>query len=155
MPFVLQDLSALRKNVIFLLTPTLPQGMWKMMQQEEPEDFVLATGEVHSVREFVEAAFKEVRRKFPLTCCVTCVMYKEWNVTFLQLLFINHWSMPLPQIGREIYWEGSGVDEVAKEKGSDAIRVTINPKYYRPAEVVSVAAWPGCCCWVCSDIIAQ
>lgn len=53
------------KNVIPYDTPTLPQGMWRMMQQEEPEDFVLATGEVHSVREFVEAAFKEVQRRFP------------------------------------------------------------------------------------------
>lgn len=73
------------------------EGMWKILQQDEPDDFVLATGEVHSVKEFVEAAFKE--------------------------------------IGREIYWEGSGVDEVGKEKGSDVIRVTVNPKYYRPAEV--------------------
>ena len=35
--------------------------MWKMLQLDEPEDFVIATGEVHSVKEFVEAAFKEVR----------------------------------------------------------------------------------------------
>ena len=35
-------------------------GMWLMMQQQEPEDFVLATGETHTVREFVELAFKEV-----------------------------------------------------------------------------------------------
>ena len=32
------------------------EGMWMMMQQPEPDDFVLATGEQHSVREFVEAA---------------------------------------------------------------------------------------------------
>ena len=31
-----------------------------MLQQEQPEDFVIATGETHSVREFVELAFKEV-----------------------------------------------------------------------------------------------
>ena len=42
------------------------QGMWMMMQQEEPEDFVLATGEAHSVREFVEASFKEVNEINPL-----------------------------------------------------------------------------------------
>jgi GDPmannose 4,6-dehydratase len=36
------------------------EGMWTMMQREEPEDFVLATGEAHSVREFVERAFAEV-----------------------------------------------------------------------------------------------
>ncbi|XP_042207325.1 GDP-mannose 4,6 dehydratase-like isoform X2 [Homarus americanus] len=73
------------------------EGMWQMLQLDEPEDFVLATGEVHSVKEFVEAAFNE--------------------------------------IGQEIYWEGSGVDEIGKEKGTDVVRVTVNPKYYRPAEV--------------------
>jgi GDPmannose 4,6-dehydratase len=35
-------------------------GMWKMLQMETPDDFVLATGEKHSVREFVEKAFKVV-----------------------------------------------------------------------------------------------
>ena len=33
-------------------------GMWLMLQHDEPDDFVLATGETHSVREFVEKAFK-------------------------------------------------------------------------------------------------
>ncbi|KAK4295640.1 hypothetical protein Pmani_031806 [Petrolisthes manimaculis] len=73
------------------------EGMWKMLQKDEPEDFVLATGEVHSVKEFVEAAFKE--------------------------------------IGKDIVWEGTGVDEVGKEKDTGTIRVVVNPKYYRPAEV--------------------
>lgn len=36
------------------------QAMWLMLQQAEPEDFVIATGETHSVREFAELAFKEV-----------------------------------------------------------------------------------------------
>ena len=31
--------------------------MWLMLQQEEPEDFVIATGETHSVQEFVEKTF--------------------------------------------------------------------------------------------------
>ena len=35
-------------------------GMWLILQQQEPEDFVLATGETHTVKEFVELAFKEV-----------------------------------------------------------------------------------------------
>lgn len=33
------------------------EGMWKMLQHYEPDDFVLATGEMHSVREFIEVAF--------------------------------------------------------------------------------------------------
>jgi GDPmannose 4,6-dehydratase len=36
------------------------EGMWLMLQQAEPDDYVLATGEAHSVREFVERAFAEV-----------------------------------------------------------------------------------------------
>ena len=35
-------------------------GMWRILQQAEPDDYVLATGETHSVREFVELAFAEV-----------------------------------------------------------------------------------------------
>jgi GDPmannose 4,6-dehydratase len=33
------------------------QAMWLMLQQDEPDDYVIATGETHSVREFLEAAF--------------------------------------------------------------------------------------------------
>jgi len=36
------------------------EGMWLMLQQPKPDDFVLATGEAHSISEFIEAAFKEV-----------------------------------------------------------------------------------------------
>ena len=36
------------------------EGMWLMMQRDEPGDYVLATGETHSVREFVEIAFAEI-----------------------------------------------------------------------------------------------
>ena len=73
--------------------------MWLMLQQENPEDYVIATNEVHSVREFIIAAFKE--------------------------------------IGREIVWEGSGVNEVGKEKETGIVRIKIDTKYYRPTEVVS------------------
>ena len=36
------------------------EGMWRMLQQESPGDYVLATNETHTVREFVECAFREV-----------------------------------------------------------------------------------------------
>ena len=36
------------------------EAMWLMLQQDKPDDYVIATGEVHSVREFVELAFKEI-----------------------------------------------------------------------------------------------
>ncbi|GFY41608.1 GDP-mannose 4,6 dehydratase [Trichonephila inaurata madagascariensis] len=73
------------------------EAMWMMMQQEKPEDFVIATGESHSVREFVEVAFKH--------------------------------------IGIEIVWEGSGLEEVGKEKETGIVRVKVNTRYFRPTEV--------------------
>ena len=36
------------------------EGMWRMLQQDKPEDFVLATGETHSIEEFLDLAFKEI-----------------------------------------------------------------------------------------------
>ena len=36
------------------------EGMWRILQQAEPDDYVLATGEAHTVREFVEKAFAQI-----------------------------------------------------------------------------------------------
>jgi GDP-D-mannose dehydratase len=44
----------------YLLARDYIEGMWQILQCQEPHDFVLATGETHSVREFVERAFKVV-----------------------------------------------------------------------------------------------
>src|SRR5262249_26165740 len=38
-------------------------GMWRILQQAEPDDYVLATGETHTVREFVEVAFHHIDRR--------------------------------------------------------------------------------------------
>jgi len=40
--------------------PEYVQGMWQMLQQDRPDDYVMATNETHSVREFVELAFERV-----------------------------------------------------------------------------------------------
>ena len=37
------------------------EGMWRMMQQDQPDDYVLATGEAYSVRQFVELSFAELK----------------------------------------------------------------------------------------------
>jgi GDPmannose 4,6-dehydratase len=38
------------------------EGMWRIVQQQAPDDYVLATGETHSVREFIELAFSKISR---------------------------------------------------------------------------------------------
>lgn len=73
------------------------EGMWRILQQNEPKDYVLATNETHTVREFVELAFKEV--------------------------------------GIEIVWNGTGVDEKGIDKATGKVLVDVNPRYFRPAEV--------------------
>lgn len=73
------------------------EGMWRILQQEKPGDYVLATNETHTVREFVELAFKEV--------------------------------------GVDIEWQGTGVDEKGIDKATGKVLVDVNPRYFRPAEV--------------------
>jgi len=43
--------------------PEYVEGMWRMLQASKPDDFVLATGETHSVREFIEESFKVLREE--------------------------------------------------------------------------------------------
>jgi GDPmannose 4,6-dehydratase len=43
--------------------PEFVDGMWRMLQQPEPDDYVLATGETHTVREFVDLTFNELDLK--------------------------------------------------------------------------------------------
>lgn len=74
--------------------------MWLMLQQSIPDDYVIATGETHSVREFVEAAFHYV--------------------------------------GRTIKWQGEGVNETGQDAETGQVLVKVNPKYFRPTEVVSI-----------------
>ncbi len=73
------------------------EGMWRILQQDTPDDYVLATGETHTIREFVELSFKEV--------------------------------------GIEIEWRGSGVDETAVDIVTGKTVLKINPEFFRPAEV--------------------
>lgn len=73
------------------------KAMWLMLQQDQADDYVIATNETRTVREFVEAAFR-------------CV-------------------------GIEVEWKGTGVDEIGMDKATGKTIVTINPKFFRPAEV--------------------
>jgi GDPmannose 4,6-dehydratase len=53
----LGNLSSLRD---WGYAPEYVEGMWRILQQDKPEDYVLATNEMHTVREFVEVAFAEL-----------------------------------------------------------------------------------------------
>ena len=73
------------------------EGMWMMLQQEKPDDYVLATGQATSVRDFCELTFRE--------------------------------------IGIELDWVGSGVEEKGICTKSGRTLIEVSERYFRPAEV--------------------
>lgn len=77
---------------------------WLMLQQDSPEDFVIATGEQHSVREFV--------------------------------------SLAASYIGINLTWDGQGINEKGYDKDSGRCIVSVDPAYFRPAEVETLLGNP-------------
>ena len=81
------------------------EAMWLILQQEEPDDYVIATGEQHSVREFIEAAAGE--------------------------------------LGMDIEWHGSGLDEVGIDRNTGREIIAVDPRYFRPTEVETLLGDPS------------
>jgi GDPmannose 4,6-dehydratase len=79
------------------------EAMWLMLQQDKPEDFVIATGKQYSVRYFVETVAKI--------------------------------------LDMDITWRGEGLKEIGYWNEKPII--TINPRYYRPAEVETLLGDPS------------
>ena len=73
------------------------QGMYLMLQAEQPDTFVLATGRTETVRDFVEMSFRSA--------------------------------------GIALTWQGSAEEETGTDDKTGIVRVRVNPKFYRPAEV--------------------
>jgi GDPmannose 4,6-dehydratase len=74
------------------------EAMWLMLQQDEPDDFVIATGEQYSVRDFINEA--------------------------------------APYFGMNIEWQNDVYgNEVGIDKNTGLVRVIVDEKYFRPAEV--------------------
>lgn len=77
--------------------PDYVDAMWRIMQHDKPDDFIIATGETHSVREFAEIAFAE--------------------------------------IGINLTWIGSGINEKGIDRNSEKIFVAVDSSFFRPTEV--------------------
>ena len=76
------------------------EAMWLMLQQDEPDDYVIATGQQYSVKEFIEEA--------------------------------------APIFGFNIEWMGEGLDEIGDDWGMKRTVISVNDRYFRPAEVESL-----------------
>jgi GDPmannose 4,6-dehydratase len=105
-----------RQNKIYLgnlnakrdwgFAPEYVEAMWLMLQQEEPDDYVIGTGESHSVREFVEKAFNYVGIELEWKG-------KDLNEKGLIKSVSNKWNNIL--------------------KSGDVV-IEVDPKYFRPTE---------------------
>ena len=66
------------------------EGMWMMLQQDYPDDYVLGTGESHTVRDFVEAAFNEIG------------ITLEWNCSGLNEVGLSN-GETMVKVSKEFY----------------------------------------------------
>jgi GDPmannose 4,6-dehydratase len=60
------------------------EAMWLMLQQAEPEDFVIATGEAHTVREFLELAFRYLDLDYTEHLVIDDLLYRPSEINILQ-----------------------------------------------------------------------
>ena len=81
------------------------EAMWLILQQDQADDYVIATGKQYSVRQFIEAAGGE--------------------------------------LGFDIEWKGSGIDEVGIDRNSGKKIVAVDPRYFRPTEVETLLGDPS------------
>jgi GDPmannose 4,6-dehydratase len=110
------------------------EAMWLMLQQDQPEDYVIATGESHSVREFVNLAFQhagiEIEWKgegVDEKGILASIDSKKYGVRSMQTNHLNEsaaYSL-LPTA----YLKGT-----SQPKVGDVV-IQIDPRYFRPTEV--------------------
>jgi GDPmannose 4,6-dehydratase len=105
--------------------PEYCEGMWRILNHKKAEDFVLATGETHTVREFAELAFSEVGIKL------------NWHGKGVEekgMIKEIDWN-----IARKLLNPGNSGSEYKLSFSGDLKKgktvVTIDPGYYRPTEV--------------------
>ena len=100
---------------------------WLMLQQERPEDFVIATGVQYSVRDFVNAAAKELG------------MAIRWEGQGVEEK--GYLMPPSPASGRGAGGEGKRGEGAGGERGKCI--VAVDPRYFRPTEVETLLGDPS------------
>jgi GDPmannose 4,6-dehydratase len=102
------------------------RAQWLILQQETPEDFVIATGEQHSVREFCELAFRQVGIEL------------RWEGHGLEEKGIVDAYQPSTAVQPCLEQTGKSVDL----KPGDVL-ISVDPSYFRPTEVESLLGDPS------------
>lgn len=95
--------------------PEYCRGMWQILQNEKPDDFVLATGETHSVREFVELTFRFLGIEI------------EWRGKGSEEKGL------VGSIDKDLLKSKTGLKKIFLDRGD--LLVELSPTYLRPTEV--------------------
>jgi len=105
--------------------PEYCEGMWKILQHDTAEDFVLATNETHSVREFCEVTFNEFGIEI------------EWQgkgeneIGVIKKINLDKAAQLISDSNNKNNFKYKITDKL---KEGDTV-ITVNPRYYRPTEV--------------------
>ena len=97
------------------------EAQWRMLQLPKPEDFVIATGEQHSVREFVEAVCKELGMK---------IRWQGRGVKEVGVL-----DSALRTQHSELSTQNSALSTQNSALKIGSVIVAVDPRYFRPTEV--------------------
>lgn len=101
-PFYLGNLNAKRD---WGYAPDFVEGMWLMLQQKNPEDFILSTGENHTIKDFIDHSINFI--------------YQIKNIKNKKFKWIKD------EYNRDILWDND----------NSKLVIGIDEKYYRPSEV--------------------
>jgi GDPmannose 4,6-dehydratase len=102
------------------------EAMWLMLQEDKPDDYVIATGEQHSVREFVEAVFREIGIEMEWKGSGVKERGIVKSLTQHSTLETQHRSLDVAR------HSPSGIQHSLKQGD---ILVSIDARYFRPTEV--------------------
>jgi GDPmannose 4,6-dehydratase len=105
------------------------RAMWSMLQQKKPDDYVVATGESHSVREFVELAFREIGVEI------------QWKgkgvkeVGIISKIRGQRSEVRGPAKPRRLKSDAKASDFSERALRAGDVVVEVDPRYFRPTEV--------------------
>ena len=106
------------------------EAMWRILQQDEPGDYVIATGEMHTVREFVDAAFLRVGISL------------EWRGSGVSEVGVVASVDATVADAAHAPFASADLNDAGRIRRGDTV-VAVDPRYFRPAEVEQLLGDPS------------
>jgi GDPmannose 4,6-dehydratase len=114
--------------------PDFVEAMWLMLQEDAPDDYVIATGETHSVKEFIDLAFhyagielKWVGKGLEEKAIIASIDSKNYGVSSME-------TVPLDERAAYSLLHTAYLRRTSPPKVGEVL-IQIDPRYFRPLEV--------------------